>query len=80
MSGQICLSRIRRARQLSPTAIQVVLPDWLPLGPAEVQRPLETDGGRSRPGAACAVQPAPCKDGLRRRTSWPLWPRNSRVS
>ncbi len=37
MSGQICLSRIRRARQLAPTAIQVVLPDWLPLGPAEVR-------------------------------------------
>jgi dihydrodipicolinate synthase/N-acetylneuraminate lyase len=37
MSGQICLSRVRRARQLRPTAIQVVLPDWLPLGPDEVR-------------------------------------------
>jgi dihydrodipicolinate synthase/N-acetylneuraminate lyase len=41
MSGQLCLSRIRRARQFSPTAIQVVLPDWLPLGPAEVRTALE---------------------------------------
>ncbi|HTX01028.1 MAG TPA: dihydrodipicolinate synthase family protein, partial [Acidimicrobiales bacterium] len=36
MSGQICLSRIRRARELAPAAIQVTLPDWLPLGPDEV--------------------------------------------
>jgi dihydrodipicolinate synthase/N-acetylneuraminate lyase len=41
MSGQLCLSRIRRARQLGPTAIQVVLPDWLPLGPGEVHAALE---------------------------------------
>ncbi len=41
MSGQLCLSRIRRARQLGPTAIQVVLPDWLPLGPDEVHAALE---------------------------------------
>jgi dihydrodipicolinate synthase/N-acetylneuraminate lyase len=41
MSGQLCLSRIRRARQLNPTAIQVVLPDWLPLGPGEVRAALE---------------------------------------
>ncbi len=36
MSGQICLSRIRRARQLAPSAVQVTLPDWLPLGHDEV--------------------------------------------
>jgi dihydrodipicolinate synthase/N-acetylneuraminate lyase len=41
MSGQLCLSRIERARQLGPTAIQVVLPDWLPLGPGEVRAALE---------------------------------------
>jgi dihydrodipicolinate synthase/N-acetylneuraminate lyase len=41
MSGQVCLSRIRRARALEPTAIQVILPDWSPLRPTEVERSLE---------------------------------------
>jgi dihydrodipicolinate synthase/N-acetylneuraminate lyase len=41
MSGQISLSRIRRARALGPTAIQVILPDWAPLSPIEVERALE---------------------------------------
>ena len=41
MSGQVCLSRIRRARASAPAAIQVVLPDWLPLSPMEVERALE---------------------------------------
>ncbi len=49
MSGQICLSRIRRARQLSPTAIQVVLPDWLPLGPTEVHAALEKMAAEADP-------------------------------
>jgi dihydrodipicolinate synthase/N-acetylneuraminate lyase len=37
MSAQIGLSRLRRARDLSPSAIQVTLPDWLPLDPDEVR-------------------------------------------
>ena len=37
MSAQVCLSRLRRARALGPCAIQVVLPDWLPLSPAETR-------------------------------------------
>jgi dihydrodipicolinate synthase/N-acetylneuraminate lyase len=41
MSGQLSLSRIRRARSLGPTAIQVILPDWSPLSPSEVERTLE---------------------------------------
>ncbi len=41
MSGQICLSRVRRARALAPAAIQVVLPDWLPLSSVEVHRAVE---------------------------------------
>ena len=49
MSGQICLSRIRRARQLKPTAIQVVLPDWLPLGPAEVHAAIERMAAEADP-------------------------------
>jgi dihydrodipicolinate synthase/N-acetylneuraminate lyase len=36
MSGQISLSRIKRARELTPSAIQVILPDWFPLSPAEI--------------------------------------------
>ncbi|WP_219412579.1 dihydrodipicolinate synthase family protein [Pseudonocardia nigra] len=35
-SGQLSLQRIRRAATLRPGAIQVVLPDWLPLRPDEV--------------------------------------------
>jgi dihydrodipicolinate synthase/N-acetylneuraminate lyase len=36
MSAQTCLSRVGRARAHSPSAIQVTLPDWLPLSPDEV--------------------------------------------
>jgi dihydrodipicolinate synthase/N-acetylneuraminate lyase len=36
MSGRIGLDRIRRVRGLAPGAIQVTLPDWLPLGDDEV--------------------------------------------
>ena len=38
MSAQTCLGRVRRARALAPSAVQVTLPDWLPLSPAEVIR------------------------------------------
>lgn len=41
MSGQICLSRIRRARALEPAAIQVILPDWLPLSGVEARAAVE---------------------------------------
>ena len=41
MSGQVSLSRIARARSLRPAAIQVVLPDWLPLSPIEVRAAVE---------------------------------------
>jgi dihydrodipicolinate synthase/N-acetylneuraminate lyase len=41
MSGQICLSRIRRARSLGPVAIQVILPDWLALSGSETQAAVE---------------------------------------
>ncbi|MDQ0379477.1 dihydrodipicolinate synthase family protein [Amycolatopsis thermophila] len=34
-SGQLSRERVRRAAALRPGAIQVVLPDWLPLGPDE---------------------------------------------
>ena len=41
MSGQISLSRIRRASALAPSAIQVILPDWLPLSATEVERAMD---------------------------------------
>jgi dihydrodipicolinate synthase/N-acetylneuraminate lyase len=41
MSGQICLSRIRRARSLKPAAIQVILPDWVPLSATETRVAVE---------------------------------------
>ncbi|RBM04701.1 dihydrodipicolinate synthase family protein [Streptomyces sp. PT12] len=40
-SGQISLGRIARAARLRPGAIQVVLPDWLPLRPPEVLAALD---------------------------------------
>ncbi|WP_432950203.1 dihydrodipicolinate synthase family protein [Kribbella sp. CA-253562] len=35
-SAQLQLDRVRRAAALRPSAIQVILPDWLPLTPGEV--------------------------------------------
>ncbi len=35
-SAQLSLDRVRRAAALSPSAIQVILPDWLPLNEQEV--------------------------------------------
>ncbi|MDT0444611.1 dihydrodipicolinate synthase family protein [Streptomyces johnsoniae] len=49
-SGQVSLGRIRRAAALGPGAVQVVLPDWLPLSPDEV-----LDALRRMAGAAGGV-------------------------
>ena len=38
MSAQTGLRRVARARALEPAAIQITLPDWLPLAPDEVVR------------------------------------------
>jgi dihydrodipicolinate synthase/N-acetylneuraminate lyase len=35
MSAQISLGRLRRAAQLRPAALQVILPDWFPVTPEE---------------------------------------------
>jgi dihydrodipicolinate synthase/N-acetylneuraminate lyase len=40
-SGQLSLDRIARAADMRPSAIQVVLPDWLPLAPGEVLAAVE---------------------------------------
>ncbi len=39
--AQLSLDRIARAAAMRPSAIQVVLPDWLPLGPGEVLAAVE---------------------------------------
>lgn len=39
--AQVAIERIRRARQLHPGAIQVILPDWLPVGEEEAVAFLE---------------------------------------
>lgn len=48
MSAPISLSRIQRAAQLNPSAIQVILPDWVPIrreeGIAFLERAAETAG------------------------------------
>ena len=49
MSGQIGLSRVRRARQLRPAAIQVILPDWMPMSWPEVQRAVSTMASEADP-------------------------------
>ncbi|MDX3101830.1 dihydrodipicolinate synthase family protein [Nonomuraea angiospora] len=51
MSAQTCLARVARARALRPGAIQVTLPDWLPLSRGEVVRFLS--------GVAAAADPVP---------------------
>jgi dihydrodipicolinate synthase/N-acetylneuraminate lyase len=51
MSAQTCLSRVGRARAHSPAAIQVTLPDWLPLSSDEVIRFLTV--------VAAAAEPVP---------------------
>ncbi|MFE9207157.1 dihydrodipicolinate synthase family protein [Micromonospora sp. NPDC007230] len=38
MSAQTCLGRVHRARAAAPSAVQVTLPDWLPLSRTEVIR------------------------------------------
>jgi len=41
MSAQIALERVRRAAQLKPGAIQIILPDWFPVSMAEAKAFLE---------------------------------------
>lgn len=50
-SAQICLGRVHRARAVAPSAVQVTLPDWLPLSRTEVIRFLV--------GIASAADPVP---------------------
>lgn len=49
MSGSVAIGRIRRAVELRPSAIQTILPDWLPLSTDEVlfalERIVATAGG-----------------------------------
>jgi len=42
MSAQISRERLRRVRSLAPGAVQVILPDWVPVSPAEAETFLGT--------------------------------------
>ena len=46
---RMSLSRVRRAAQLRPSAIQVILPDWFPLTPAETLAFLDRIAEAARP-------------------------------
>ena len=37
MSAQVSRERLRRIRALAPSAVQVILPDWVPVAPAEAE-------------------------------------------
>jgi 4-hydroxy-tetrahydrodipicolinate synthase len=41
MSAQVCIERVRRAGELKPGAIQVILPDWFPVSIEEAKVFLE---------------------------------------
>ncbi|HEX6357949.1 dihydrodipicolinate synthase family protein [Actinophytocola sp.] len=71
--GHRSLELIRRAAALEPDAIQVVLPDWLPLTTEEVLAAVDrmarvADGSRW----CSTTRPAPRRGSTRRRSSgWP---------
>jgi 4-hydroxy-tetrahydrodipicolinate synthase len=49
MSAQIMLERVRRAAQLKPGAIQVILPDWYPLNMEEMKAFLDRVAAAASP-------------------------------
>ncbi|RAV29542.1 dihydrodipicolinate synthase family protein [Sinomicrobium soli] len=49
MSPVISLERIKRAKTLNPTAIQVILPDWFPPSTPEIKSFLDTVTGEAAP-------------------------------
>jgi dihydrodipicolinate synthase/N-acetylneuraminate lyase len=49
MSAQTSLDRVRRATQLKPGAIQVILPDWFPVSMAEAKAFLERVAAAASP-------------------------------
>lgn len=65
MSAQVCLSRIERARALQPRAIQVILPDWLPLSRAEAKATLERMAQAADPVPLVLYNPPHAKTVLR---------------
>lgn len=58
-SGQLSLGRIGRAAALRPAAIQVILPDWLPLQPDEVLRAV-TRMAEAADGVPLVLYNPPC--------------------
>ncbi len=53
MSAQVSIERVRRAAELKPGAIQVILPDWFPVNLEEAKTlsvcAQVVEGGRRRP-------------------------------
>jgi dihydrodipicolinate synthase/N-acetylneuraminate lyase len=64
MSGDISLERIRRARMLAPSAIQVILPDWCGLADDEVVRAIDGLVGAADPLPITLYNPPSAKTRL----------------
>jgi dihydrodipicolinate synthase/N-acetylneuraminate lyase len=65
MSPQVSLSRIRRAVQLRPGAVQVILSDWFPLSDAEMVACLERFSEAADPIGLVLYNPSHAKRVLR---------------
>jgi dihydrodipicolinate synthase/N-acetylneuraminate lyase len=59
--AQTCLARARRAAQLRPSAIQVILPDWFPVTPVEAAAFLEKVAEASAPVPLVVYNPPHAK-------------------
>jgi len=64
-SAQITLARVQRAKELRPGAIQVVLPDWLPVGEQEAVAFLERVAEAAAPIGLVLYNPPHAKRTLR---------------
>lgn len=64
MSAQVSLDRIRRARQLSPSGIQVILPDWFPVTNTEAIRFLSRAAEEAAPIPLVLYNPPHAKRAL----------------
>ncbi len=64
MSAQISRERLRRIVSLTPSAVQVILPDWFPVTEDEAVAFLERDGGSGEWHRPRALQPTARQAGL----------------
>lgn len=61
MSAQISRERLRRAKALEPAAFQLILPDWVPVSPAEAESFLRTMAELADPVGLVLYAPAHAK-------------------